>query len=515
MAITSTGANFSATEISRRRRRRKPPRAQWATVGDARFWLSVLALMAAAAFVLHEATRWGGHVYPFTSHKRPTAHSFGNGSTVLGRFKSADSEAHSWIAGRIQHALHRQRSQRETRATDRTASVTALVLATVQVDGHRSESLSVTKGALVLLASTANETALRNAVAAAIGEEQAGMQYRVGVRRRPQLQGGDQNDRSHAQGSMSGVERDGRNAGQLDLVQMASLRDAVAAAVDSGAPSDEPLHIVVTPLGNPRRRASTRPSGVQVEDRCGKDLRHQADLEAGRNGATDVADVANQLLHTATANISVTQHPGGPVVRLPRVAMATIATGRYRALGIGALTSAALHFGGDCHPSFHLLTDNLTDVDPILNPVLSPFRQWPDSGLSKYADVLKALRPIIEVADFFFFLDADVLFEEDVLLGDVAGDLVGVEHPMYPRDHEGWCNRKDGQPMCGFPYDRNPRSHAYIPDGVGKFFHTTVGGRGVKRRYLTSTWWYLQSAFWGGRSGVMLEMLKELSCSLQ
>lgn len=33
-------------------------------------------------------------------------------------------------------------------------------------------------------------------------------------------------------------------------------------------------------------------------------------------------------------------------------------------------------------------------------------------------------------------LVADVLFEEDVLLNDVAGDLVGVEHPMYPRDHE-------------------------------------------------------------------------------
>ena len=31
---------------------------------------------------------------------------------------------------------------------------------------------------------------------------------------------------------------------------------------------------------------------------------------------------------------------------------------------------------------------------------------------------------------------ADVLFHEDVLLADIAGDLVGVEHPMYPRDHE-------------------------------------------------------------------------------
>jgi hypothetical protein len=56
---------------------------------------------------------------------------------------------------------------------------------------------------------------------------------------------------------------------------------------------------------------------------------------------------------------------------------------RYRELGIDALTSAAQHFHGDCTPSFHLLTDNVSRVDPLLNPKYSPFRQWPDSGLSK------------------------------------------------------------------------------------------------------------------------------------
>jgi len=46
--------------------------------------------------------------------------------------------------------------------------------------------------------------------------------------------------------------------------------------------------------------------------------------------------------------------------------------------------------------------------------------------------------------------------------------------------------------MCGYPYDRNPRSHAYIPHEVGKFIKTSVGGRGKVRKYLTSTFWYLQ-----------------------
>jgi hypothetical protein len=62
----------------------------------------------------------------------------------------------------------------------------------------------------------------------------------------------------------------------------------------------------------------------------------------------------------------------------------------------------------------------------------------------------------------------------------------------YPRNHDGWCFRETGQAMCQFPYDRNPRSHAYIPDDVGKFHYTSVGGKGVKHRYLVSTWWYFQ-----------------------
>eukprot|EP00041_Stephanoeca_diplocostata_P032647 m.1053199 g.1053199 ORF g.1053199 m.1053199 type:complete len:537 (+) comp24187_c1_seq1:699-2309(+) len=197
--------------------------------------------------------------------------------------------------------------------------------------------------------------------------------------------------------------------------------------------------------------------------------------------------------------------------RLPRVVVATIATGRYRALGIQALGTAYRHFGGDCIPSFHLLTDNATGVPPHLNPAFAPYRAWPDSGLSKYEDILHGIRSAIESADYFFFIDADVAFHEDVALMDIAGDIVGVEHPMYPRNNAGWCERKDGQALCGYPYDRNPKSHAYIPPEIGKFFYTTVGGHGVVRKYMVSSSWYLQSALWGGKTTFLLEMLVELA----
>ena len=57
----------------------------------------------------------------------------------------------------------------------------------------------------------------------------------------------------------------------------------------------------------------------------------------------------------------------------------------------------------------------------------------PESGLSKFEDILAGIGSHLEDADYFYFIDGDIRFNEDVLLADVSGDLVGVEHPMYPR----------------------------------------------------------------------------------
>lgn len=109
----------------------------------------------------------------------------------------------------------------------------------------------------------------------------------------------------------------------------------------------------------------------------------------------------------------------------------------------------------------HLLTDDLTDVEPVYNPRLTPYREWPLSGLGKFEDILNALEKEISEADYFYFIDGDVRFQEDVLLADVSGDLVAVEHPMYPRNEWG---KRDSR--C---YNSNPffwivhaHHHAYI-----------------------------------------------------
>eukprot|EP00039_Didymoeca_costata_P012567 m.181663 g.181663 ORF g.181663 m.181663 type:complete len:562 (-) comp15515_c0_seq14:2131-3816(-) len=190
--------------------------------------------------------------------------------------------------------------------------------------------------------------------------------------------------------------------------------------------------------------------------------------------------------------------------RLPRVVFACLGTGRYRDIAIAALKSAVRYFGGDCEPSFHLLSDNSTDVDEFLNPGFAPYREWPMSGLMKFKDILTALEDVILAADYFYFLDADVRFMDHVLLSDISGDLVGVEHPMYPRYDLGWCKPEDPgtRGWCQYPYDRNPKSNAYIPEGHGRYVK--------EKKYVVSNSYYLQSAFWGGKSLKVVAMFKEL-----
>lgn len=49
------------------------------------------------------------------------------------------------------------------------------------------------------------------------------------------------------------------------------------------------------------------------------------------------------------------------------------------------------------------------------------YREWPESGLSKFEDILNGIGAVLRTADFFYFMDGDVRFNEEVLLADVAG----------------------------------------------------------------------------------------------
>jgi hypothetical protein len=106
-----------------------------------------------------------------------------------------------------------------------------------------------------------------------------------------------------------------------------------------------------------------------------------------------------------------------------------------------------------------------------MNAKFAPYREWPEAGLSKFEDILAALRPQLLAADYFYFIDGDVRFHENVSLAEISGDLVGVEHPMYPRHSFGFCKPgdKNTEGFCRYPYDKDQRSHCHIPNGQGEY----------------------------------------------
>ena len=187
------------------------------------------------------------------------------------------------------------------------------------------------------------------------------------------------------------------------------------------------------------------------------------------------------------------------------------------------------------------------------------YREWPESGLSKFEDILGGIGDVVRAADYFFFLDGDVRFNEEVPLSDVAAgkrpdvarlgaglrrccslvspadrcclalqraffgmascmmhaDLTAVEHPFYPRYVMGFCTPDNaaGRGFCGYPYDRNPKSQIQIPEGSGKYFVKIVDPKAEKGYYyiVKANSWYIQSAFWGGKTKFVVPMLEDLA----
>jgi hypothetical protein len=60
--------------------------------------------------------------------------------------------------------------------------------------------------------------------------------------------------------------------------------------------------------------------------------------------------------------------------------------------------------------------------------------------------------------------------------------------------------------MCEYPYERKKASTAYIPEEYGKFKRELRTGEKVT----IANSYYLQSAFWGGKSKFIIPCLKEL-----
>lgn len=169
-----------------------------------------------------------------------------------------------------------------------------------------------------------------------------------------------------------------------------------------------------------------------------------------------------------------------------RIAISLVATNSYFVLGIRFMKRFMHHYKGNAEIRFYLFTD--TDPVPYLPegfpvqwfPTMS--KDWVEGTNSKFRNIY-ALRVYGSfTGDYIFQFDADTNITKDFDESWFVGLSVGGEH---------YGNRAH-MATEGRPYDRNPKSQAYIP-------HNTP---------LPQMYYY--GAFFGGSRDWMLAFAKEM-----
>lgn len=150
-----------------------------------------------------------------------------------------------------------------------------------------------------------------------------------------------------------------------------------------------------------------------------------------------------------------------------RVAILYICTGNYTVFWEGFYASCEKYFLADYERQYFVFTDGT--ISQVDNPRVHRIEQarlgWPNDTLKRF-HLFSRIKDELASFDYIFFLNANVLFTDDVgedILPSEEEGIVVVQHPgFYHRP------RKD------FHYERATDSRAYIADDEG--VHYVCGG---------------------------------------
>jgi hypothetical protein len=127
-----------------------------------------------------------------------------------------------------------------------------------------------------------------------------------------------------------------------------------------------------------RLRQRTERAHVDVADGAQEPSAVSQEVEGLRAQLVRVTTEKNRLQSACQQSIEAKVTADGVTLSgkpamLPRVVLASLGTGRYRSISLAALASAKEHFGGDSEVSLHLLSDDISGVDAVYNPVIAPW----------------------------------------------------------------------------------------------------------------------------------------------
>lgn len=134
-----------------------------------------------------------------------------------------------------------------------------------------------------------------------------------------------------------------------------------------------------------------------------------------------------------------------------KIGIVIIATNSYFVLGIRFIKRFTHFYKGDSQVTFHFFSD--TNPKPYIPDTInvkfyySKHKNWVEGTNSKFKNILSTRN---NPEDYLFYFDADTNIDKEFTEDWFIGNMVGGEH------YGNKCFEK-------LPYERNPKSKAYIP----------------------------------------------------
>jgi len=157
-----------------------------------------------------------------------------------------------------------------------------------------------------------------------------------------------------------------------------------------------------------------------------------------------------------------------------KIGIAIVATNAYFVLGIKFIKRFYHFYKGNDQVTFFFFSD--TDPSGYLQDAIDvefyhdQHADWVEGTNSKFKNIIKLKDKDV---DYIYYFDADTSVNQNFTMDKMIGDLVGGEH----FGNRGWM--KDDK-----PFDRNPRSKAYVPVDTDLpqmyYYGAFFGGKRVK-----------------------------------
>ncbi|MBQ9688154.1 glycosyltransferase [bacterium] len=174
-----------------------------------------------------------------------------------------------------------------------------------------------------------------------------------------------------------------------------------------------------------------------------------------------------------------------------RIGILYLATGRYICFWEEFYKTAQQFLFPDFEKTFFVFTDSeaiYDETNPNVKKYYYPKLKWPDAGLMKYDAFLKAEQDYADI-DYLFYFNGNMKFVDtiggEILPTEENENLAIAVWASY------WHNRNNLE----YPYNRDEKCWAYIPEGEGKY--------------------YFMAGLYGGKTPEFLEMCRELNTAIK